>query len=173
MAELKKAEIPYRERERFQPAFLKDKKDTDKIELPVEIEGVIDEVRKRVLVKILFNFAAYYLGQDEVSKSQWDKVRQFVRFGGETIKGRPTNSPFWTGQETENLRFASDSCNVRIENRDNNLVGVIQFYNLFTYEFILIEGYSVPPEKEVAYRFTPGQEPYLGVKMSKPIIGIL
>lgn len=171
--ELKRAGIPYREHERFQPEFLKDKKDSDKIELPVEVRGVIDKVRKRALAKILFNFAAYYLGADEVLKSQWDKVRQFIRFDGETIKGRFTNKLFWTGQETDNLRFAGDSYNIRIENQNGNVVGVIQLYNLFTYEFILIENYSVPQEKEIAYRFTPGQEPHLGVKMSEPMIGLL
>jgi len=141
--------------------------------LPVEVKWTISDVIKRALVKILFNFAAYYLGQDEVLKSQWDKIRQFVRLGREKIKCRLTDDPFWTGQETGNLRFPGDSYNIRIENRDNNLVGVIQFYNLLTYEFILIENYSVLPKKEVAYCFTPRQEPHLGVKMSKPMIGVL
>lgn len=171
--ELKKSGIPYRERKRSQFPALEDKKYSDKIKLPVEIDGVINDVRKRALVKILLNFAAYYLGRAEVLKSQWDKVRRFVRFGDKTVKGYPTNNPFWTGQETENLRFASDSYNIRIENRDDDLVGVIQFYNLFTYEFILIENYSILPEKEVACRFTPGREPCFGIKMSKSIIKAL
>lgn len=165
--ELKKASIPYREREHFQPDFLKDKKSEDQIELPVEVEGIIDDVRKRALVKILLNFVAYYLGKEEVLKPEWDNARQFVRLNGDVLKGRATNKPFWDGQETENMRFASDSYNLRIENQNGNVVGVIQLYNLFTYEFILVENYTLPPEKEVAYRFTPGQEPFMGMKMSK------
>ena len=169
LEELKKYNIPYREKEIFgQPAFLKNVNAEGKIELKGTIQGTVDKVRKRALVKILFNFATYYIGVVETSKSEWDKARDFVRCDGDTLPGRMSQKPFWDGQETKNMRFASDSYNIRIENQKGNVVGVIQFYNLFTYEFILVENYSLPREKEVAYRFTPGQEPIFGVKMTKP-----
>ena len=79
--------------------------------------------------------------------------------------GRMSQKPFWDAQETKQLRFTGDSYNLRIENQDGSVVGVIQFYNLFTYEFILVENHSILDNKEIAGRFTPGQEPYFGFKM--------
>lgn len=166
--ELKKYNIPYREKEMLeQPIFVKNVDTEGKIEVPATIQGTIDKVRKRALVKMLFNFATYYIGASETLKPEWDKARNFVRYSTKTLWGRMSQRPFWNGQETENMRFADDSYNIRIENQNGNVAGVIQFYNLFTYEFILIKNYSLPPDKEIAYRFTPGQEPILGTKMSK------
>lgn len=169
--ELKKIGINYQAKTWFgPPPFLKRKE--EKTKLPVTLEGTIDKKRKRALVKILFNFATYYLGEEEVFKRAWDKTREFVRFDGQDILGRATNKPFWNGQETEKLRFADDSYNMRIENQiingSNCVVGVIQIYNLFTYEFVLSENYSLPENKEVAFRFTPGKKPHLGEKRTKP-----
>jgi HNH endonuclease len=165
--ELRKAGIPYRERGRFSPPFLQNAKPGETIELEVTIEGTIDDAKKRSLVKIVFNFATYYLGPSETSKPEWDKARRFVRFGSETLKARVSDKPFWDGQETKSLRFEDDSYNLRIENLDGNVVGVIQLFNLFTYEFILAENYSLCPEQEIAYRFTPGQEPERGIRLTK------
>lgn len=167
--ELKNYNIPYREKEILgPPPFLKDIDADGKIKIRGTIQGTIDKNKKRALVKVLFNFATHYIGQEEILKSEWNKARDFVRNDGETLLGRMTQEPFWTGQETEQMRFADDSYNLRIENKDGNVIGVIQMYNLFTFEFILVKNYSLSSEKEVAYRFTPGEEPYLGIKMSKP-----
>lgn len=167
--ELKKYNIPYREKEMMgPPPFLEDVDDEGRIVIKGTITGTIDKPKKRALVKVLFNFAAHYIGEDEVLKPEWDRARNFVRNDGETLPGRMTQEPFWTGQETEQMRFADDSYNLRLENKNGNVVGVIQLYNLFTFEFIFIENYSLRPEQEIAYRFTPGKEPYIGIKMSKP-----
>ncbi|MDE1924921.1 MAG: hypothetical protein KGH79_01945 [Patescibacteria group bacterium] len=168
---LHEAGIPYKEKERYQPPFVKAMEgmpDDGVSTLEVTIDGKIDDTVKRALVKVLFNFAAYNLGAVEMLKSEWDMARNFIRFAGETLKGRVTQKPFWDGQETEKIRFLDDSYNLRIENQNGNVVGVLQFYNLFTYEFILLESYQIPPEQEVAYRFTPGQEPFIGRKMTMP-----
>jgi len=166
-AELKKHNIPYREKEMLgPPPFLKDVDEEGKIEIKGTITGTIDKPKKRALVKTLFNFVAYYISEDEILKPEWDRARNFVRKDGETLPGRMTQEPFWTGQETEQMRFASDSYNLRVENKNGNVVGVIQLFNLFTFEFVLVENYSLVSEKEVAYRFTPRQEPYFGKKMT-------
>jgi hypothetical protein len=165
--ELRKAGIPYREKGRFQPSFLEGKNPGETIELDVQIEGTIDDAKKRALVKVLFNFATFYLGPSETLKPEWDKARRFVRFGGQTLKARISQKPFWNGQETYHWRFEDDSYNLRLENLDGNVVGVIQFFNLFTYEFILVENYSLAPEQEIAYRFTPGEEPQRGMKAGR------
>ena len=73
------------------------------------------------------------------------------------IKSRLSDRPFWTGQETDQLRFRDDSINVRIGNLDGNIVGAIQFYNLHTYEMVLVENDSLRPDQEIGSRYTPGE----------------
>lgn len=129
----------------------------------VQIEGVIDHTIKRGFVKILMNFAAKYIGCGEVLKKEWDKCRNYVRWNGEPILTRVSTKPFW-GEESHNWRFDDDSYNMRVENVGPDLIGVIQFFNLYTYEFKLVENYNIPEANEVAARFTPGEEPTFGAK---------
>ena len=137
-------------------------KEGEALTRPVFVEGVFDDMHRRALAKILLNFAAKYLGYDEVQKPEWGAVKHYVRFGKGAMAARISDKPFWTGQETANMRYASDSINVRIENHERGLLGVIQFYNQITYELVLIEGYTVPKEMELAIRFTPGEVPMRG-----------
>ena len=53
---------------------------------------------------------------------------------------------------------------MRIENPNGNVVGAIQFYNLHTYEMILIESDALRPDQEIGCRYTPGELPVLGEK---------
>ncbi|RJP43859.1 HNH endonuclease [Candidatus Parcubacteria bacterium] len=169
LAELKRCNIPYREREMLDlPPFVKNVNEEGKIIVQGNITGTVGKVHKRALAKTLFNFATKYLGAEETSKPEWDKARNFIRNDGEALLARMSQKEFWTGQEQKNMRFPDDSYNLRIENQEVGVVGVIQIYNLFTYEFVLAEKYRLPTEKEIAYRFTPGQKPFLGVKMDRP-----
>lgn len=129
----------------------------------VQVVGTIDHEIKRALLKIIMNFTAKYIGCDEVLKNEWDKCRNYVRFNGEPISARITTKPFW-GEESQHFRFEDDSYNIRIENVGTDVIGVIQFFNLFTYEFKIVENYSIRRSKEVAARFTPGKEPDFGFK---------
>jgi hypothetical protein len=129
----------------------------------VQIEGTIDHTVKRALLKILMNFAARYIGVEEVLKPEWDKCRNYVRFDGEPIPARISQKPFW-GEESNNLRFEDDSYNIRIENVGSDVIGMLQIFNLFTYEFKIIENYNIADGKELAARFTPGKKPAFGVK---------
>lgn len=138
-------------------------------EITVNIKGVINCRIKRAFVKILFNFSAYYIGRDEVMKREWDSARDYVREGKEALKVRISDKPFW-GEETNNIRMQDDSYNLRVENKGNNVVGTIQFFNLFLCEFILVENYNIPKEKEVAKRFTPGTKPCSGVKKGNILV---
>jgi hypothetical protein len=132
--------------------------------LPVYVQGEVDTPHKRALGKILMNFVTLTLGSDEALKVRWDFMRNYVRRAQGLIKARLTEWPFWDGQETEGLRFADDSIDMRIENLNGNIVGSIQFYGRFTYQFILVENDSLPKEGEIAYRFTPGSQPVRGEK---------
>jgi len=169
LTELKKYNIPFRVTDMLNEIpFLKDVDTDGKVVVRGKIDGKLDKAHRRAFAKVLFNFATFYIGKEEALKPEWDKARNFIRYDGEAIKWRVSQKPFWDGQEHYNLRFQNDSYNLRIENQSGNVVGVIQIYNLFTHEAILIENYQLLLEQEVAYRFTPGEEPCMGVKMSKP-----
>ena len=124
----------------------------------------MDKPHKRAIAKIIMNFVAFHLGREEVLGPRWDFLRRHIRYGEGEIKARLSHRPFWTGQETDQLRFRDDSINVRIENLNGNVVGAIQFYNLHTYEMILIESDALRPDQEIGCRYTPGELPVLGEK---------
>jgi hypothetical protein len=105
------------------------------------------------------NFVAFHLGRDEALRPRWDFLRRYVRNGGGEIKARLSRRPCWTGQETDELRFRDDSINVRIENLDGNIVGAIQFYNLHTYEMILVENDSPGRAQGIGRQYTAGELP--------------
>jgi hypothetical protein len=127
--------------------------------LAVHVEGVFDTLHRRALAKIFINFAAFYLGNDVVNSGQFELLKRFVRYGEGVLGARRSNGPFWTGQETDHLRY-SDAINIRMENHEQGIVGVIQFYNQITYELLLVEGGHL--ENEVGVRFEDGRAPTLG-----------
>ena len=140
------------------PKVLQNEEGAERFSLPVHIEGEVDDIHKRALAKILINFAAKYVGADVVMAPEWTAIKRYVRHGEGLLGARFSHKPFW-GQETDEMRFPSDSINIRIENHARGIVGAIQFYNNPTYELLLIEGVYLAPEKHAAYRFTPGTEP--------------
>ncbi len=166
--ELQKRSIPFKEKEKMGiPPFLQNIPPDGK----VVIEGIttihMSKAKQRALAKMIFNFATYYLGEEETMKTEWDKARKFIRYDEQTILCMRSNEPFWNLEETVKKRFSDDSYNMRIENRGGSVVGSIQFYNLSTFKFIMAENHSIPTEKEVAYRFTPGKLPQKGFKVEK------
>ena len=50
------------------------------------------------------------------------------------VLARVSTKPFW-GEELASPRFDDDSYNVQVENVGPDLIGVIQLFNLSTYEF--------------------------------------
>ncbi len=126
----------------------------------VHIEGTFDQLHRRALAKIFVNFAAFYLGE-EINAARWSSLKRFVRHGEGELGAHPSGGPFWTGQETETMRFP-DAINVRLENHARGIVGVIQFYNRYTYALLLLEGERL--DREIAARFEDGKEPTLGVR---------
>jgi hypothetical protein len=141
-------------------------------ELLLNISGVIDHFVKRALVKILFNFSAYYIGQKEVIKTQWDKARQYVRYNSSPLRARISKKPFW-GEETEQIRFSNKNYNLRVSNYyDKKVAGVrgeIQLFNLYLYDFILVENYLIAEDDEVGRMFIPGQKPFKFAKIKSNI----
>lgn len=130
----------------------------------VEITSEIDKPHKRAIAKILMNFVTFHLGRDEALRPRWDFLRRYVRNAEGEIKARLSDRPFWTGHETHQLRFQDDSISIRIENLDGNIIGVIQFYNLPTYEMVLVENDTLSPHEEIGCRYTPGKLPLKGEK---------
>ncbi len=161
--ELRQAGVPVRGGEPFLvPEFLRDARGNIKPSLSVRVEGVMDDTHRRALAKIFINFSACYVGLDEVRQPPWEPLKRFVRYGEGQLGARFSEKPFWSGQETDEMRFANDSINIRVENHEKGLLGAIQFYNHPTYELLLIEDYWISPSAETAFRFTPGLEPIPG-----------
>ena len=157
---LGKIGINYKIKSTLKPDFIEKYQDK---KISVNIQGSTDHKMKRAIVKILFNFSAKFLGYEEVMKQEWNKAREYIRYNKEPLKARATNQPFW-GEETKKRRYLEGGYNIRIENRDNSIIGVIQFFNLYLYEFILIENYSINKDMEACYKFIPGKEPIIGKK---------
>jgi hypothetical protein len=135
--------------------------------LGVHVEATFDQLHRRALAKILVNFAAYYLGIATVNSFEWTPLKRFVRYAEGSLGARLSKKPFWTGQETDSLRFP-DAINIRLENHEKGIVGVIQFYNQITYELLLVEGHSLV--REMAARFEIGKEPTLGERRPRTLI---
>jgi hypothetical protein len=161
---LQDAGIDFRPGAPFSNPFPENMEEAEQLTLPVAVVAEIDTLHKRAIAKILMNFVGFYLGREEVLKPRWDFLRHYVRYAQGEVKARISESPFWTGQETQVRRFADNSINVRAENLNGQIIGVIQFYNLLTYEMILVEDDSLPAHMEVAYRFTAGEAPTPGEK---------
>lgn len=125
--------------------------------LLVEVVSTIDHVEKRGFSKILFNFAAKYLGEQEVLKGEWDKARQYIRFDGEPLRARLSSKSFWDEEHSSGLRFPDDSYNLRLENHERGIVGSVEMFNLYDYEILLVEGCHLT--EELGMRFTPDKRP--------------
>lgn len=164
--ELKKIGIDNSKAEKFRAPFIEGKKDGDEVSVPILVEGRIDSPIKRAVVKILFNFAAKYIGVDEVLKPEWDKARNYVRLESEPLDGNLSAEPFW-GDETATLRFQSDSFNIIVDNEGANVVGKLQAYNFYTYNFVLVENYNMPAHLGKGARFTKGQKPFWAEKRER------
>lgn len=132
------------------------------------IHGTVDEMVRRAIAKVGMNFAAKYIGVDEVLSEKWNRARSFIRYGEGEVKSRASNKPFW-GQETDTMRIGSTKnpdaiYNVRVENQKEGIVAVLEFSHAFLHEVILVENGSIAEEKETACAFIPGQEPIMGKK---------
>jgi hypothetical protein len=160
VAQLNTVGIPFEAGEPFHKPEING--DGKRLTLPVVIAGEVDTLHKRALAKILMNFIAWTLGHEEALRPRWNFLRNYVRRADGLIKTRMNDGPFWNGQETETRRLADDSIDIRIENRDCNIVGAIRFYGRPAYEMILAEVESLSPAEEIGFRFTPGSAPIRG-----------
>lgn len=161
--ELKKVGVEYRHKNDFFPTFAKDGNS-----VLVEATVTVDHTIKRAYAKIILNTFTWRSGRSAIMRGKWDKARNYVRYSTDPLKARMSNKPFW-GEESETMRFAGDHINVMVENKDGNVIGKIQFFNHYIYEFILIENYSLPPEQEFAVRFTRNEPPAFGEKRIVPM----
>ncbi len=156
ITELGRIGINYVEKESF--IFSAEGSDEETLSGEIQIEGTVDARYRRAMAKILLNFAAKYIGAEEIFKNPWEQARRFVRYGDNPLRARAHTGPFWV-QESQNRRFEDRGYNLRIECIDGNTVGSLQFFNLYTHQIILAEDYCLDPEKEIAMRFVPDTEP--------------
>lgn len=156
--ELKKVGIDFVSKEDFYPEFAK----TGNV---VAVEGrvQVDHIIKRAYAKVIMNAVAWYTGETAILRPEWDRAREYIRYGKNPILARMIEEPFW-GEETKNMRFESDAINILVGNHGGNVIGKIQFYNHFTYDFILIENHHLQEGEDFAIRFERGKAPIRGVK---------
>jgi hypothetical protein len=64
------------------------------------------------------------------------------------------------------MRLVGDSFNIVVDNDGKNVVGRLQAYNFYTYEFVLVENYNIPSGGKGA-RFTKGKTPWFANKRFK------
>jgi hypothetical protein len=67
-----------------------------------------------------------------------------------------------SGDELASLPRRQHQCAHREPGR--TIVGAIQFYNLHTYELILLENSSLRPDQEIGRRYTPDEPPLVAEK---------
>lgn len=128
----------------------------------IQMQWKIDRIVRRALCKILYNFSAYYISEEEVLKVEWEDMRNYIRFDNGNIDMFFEENGFW-GEESRNLRFDPNGINIRIQNsRNNGLIGEIEFYNKIHYCFKINPSYTLSPEKQIAKRFVCGEHPVDG-----------
>lgn len=120
----------------------------------------------RAVSKILFNYAAFHLGQDQVLAAHWDRCRKFIRHDIGDIGTGISTDPFWDN-EIHGLSVSTDGIDVRFENGKGNVVGRICFYGYWSYHVVLAEGLQLPSDSLVGCRFYHQQEPLSAVHVKK------
>jgi hypothetical protein len=129
-------------------------------ELLIESTGVVDETIKRAVTKILFNFTAHYVDPSVVLAPEWQIARKYIRDGEGELQIEVKRGIFWN-METEHILLDPPGTNIRIENKNGDLWGYIQFFNMMIYEIKLAEGYQLPDKKLIGGKFSPGEEPLI------------
>ena len=136
----------------------------------IEATGLVDETIKRAVAKILFNFAAYTLGDTEVLAAEWNAAREYIREGKGKIGIDVRRGVFWD-DETEHITYNFPrGTNIKIENKGGGVAGLVQFFHLMIYE-VELSHREVPESKLVGFIFSPGHKPaeLRPMKMTAPL----
>lgn len=157
---------PLSPRSRFEsPGLSGDEKGPfDALTLPVVITGEVTLTHRRAHAKILMNFIAKYLGEEEVFQPHWDFLRGFVRGEIETIKYKMLEDPFPDGEDSDVLKIIRTSITVRIENSGPDIVGSLQFYGNQIYQYLLRENAALRDDQQLGLCYTDGEMPKILIK---------
>lgn len=137
--------------------------------IALDLYGEINKTIQRAVAKILINFATFYIGSDEILKSNWDKARDYIYQGSGMLPLSVTQGAFWA-QETNQIRMEPKGYNIAIRNRNKSIHGYAQFFNLFIYDFTLVDDYNLPADLEIALRFIPGEKPLKSIRLKNIIL---
>ncbi len=124
--------------------------------IDVDGEMTLDDFHIRSLAKVVVNFAAFYIGQDEVAKDRWHPVKQFVRHGEGTLGWHIHKHGLGGDLRPE---IWSQSIKLRIWNHHRGIVGSIQFYYGARYDMLLVPGEALDASLECGYEFLAGERP--------------
>lgn len=143
----------------------------DKQQVLLETTGIVDMTTKRVIAKILFNFAAFYIGEEIVFDPKWNAAREFIRDGTGELPIKVKTGVFWD-METEHVKLKPSGTNIKIENsKSGTVVGFIQFFDMMIYEVELAKD-TLPEEKLIGGKFCDGIEPILlrPLRITSPLL---
>lgn len=133
IAVLKEYEINYLEKEAI-PLPFQDKPE----ELQFEFEYTIDDITRRFLARIAFNYLCYCAfksGNGEIIYSQdFDQIRSFVRYGEGNL---PFSNKLGVGTDTIDNKIESKKHFVGFRREEDNIVGRVTFFGITTYEMII------------------------------------
>jgi hypothetical protein len=101
---------------------------------------IYDDISRRLVAKIAFNYLTYVRGAEFALKPDFDPIRRFIRYG----EGRgadfvePLSSPFLREeQETLGFRGSDDHLVAVEEDGDRHLVGHVSLFNMIHNEIRL------------------------------------
>jgi len=98
----------------------------------VALDFLVDKTILRAASKIAFNYAAKVLGAWVVRRSEFDRIREFIKTGAETetLVSARQGSPL-VGPEAGRSR--THSCGIRWVHEQQSLVGLVCLFNEVTY----------------------------------------
>ena len=112
-----------------------------------ELVGVIDDVIKRGLSKIAFNYLAYQEGCVFALQSDFDTIRSFIRYGGPEPYPlfRCIETPILADEPVEGLRRLGHVITVNTAADGCSIVAQVSLLNQMTYSVSLSKDYAGEP----------------------------
>lgn len=107
-------------------------------------ESILDDIIFRGMAKIAFNFLAYTKGAEFVLRSDFDAIRQYIRFG--TQPRRPpvivSKIPILSGDDASYRQTNGHVIVVDWDKVNEGIVSWVSLFNHLTYHVVLCDDYS-------------------------------
>lgn len=110
----------------------------------VEVEIIVDEFIFRAMAKIVFNYLAYVAGPNFALSSQFDKIREFVRYDKQLLQPMVSVNtiPILTYDQQHMRQTNGHIIVIDWDHRSNVIIGKLSFFNWATYRIVLTRNCS-------------------------------